>query len=118
LFSKIGIDLLKAGLSAAIASAVVGIMISGLVAFGVIAGATVLGVVVGVLVVAVVVGFALDYADKKIAASLGEEDMTAYLSKKSQAITQYLGEKFSKESLYKDYYQLFEPVTSQTGVIK
>jgi hypothetical protein len=118
LFSKIGIDLLKAGLSAAIASAVVGIMISGLVAFGVIAGATALGIVVGLLVAAVVVGFALDYADKKIAASLGEEDMTAYLSKKSQAITQYLGEKFSKESLYKDYYQLFEPVTSQTGVAK
>jgi hypothetical protein len=120
LFSKIGIDLLKAGLSAAIASAVVAGFLSAAIWVAALGGATVVApvalLVVGTLAVAIFVGYMLDVADKKIAASLGEEDMTAYLSKKGQATTQYLGEKFPKEALYKDYHQLFVPAGQTSAV--
>jgi hypothetical protein len=100
-------------LSAAIASALVatGLGIAMLIgaAFTVTIAAPIALLVVGTLAVAIFVGYMLDLADKKIAASLGEEDMADYLSKKGHAITQYLGEKFSKEALYKDYHQLFVP---------
>ncbi|WP_124951955.1 hypothetical protein [Sulfuriferula thiophila] len=120
LFSKIGVDVVKAGLSAAIASAVVAGLLSAAIFVAGFFGATVVApvalLVVGTLAVAIFVGYRLDLADKKIAASLGEEDLTAYLSKKSQAITQYLGEKFSKEALYKDYHEMFVP-SGQTSVV-
>jgi hypothetical protein len=120
LFSKIGIDLLKAGLSAAIASAVVSVGVVAFTAVAALVGATVVVpmavIVVGVLVVAVVVGFALDYVDKQIGKSLGKDDTVAYLSGRLKATTQYLGEKFSKEVLYKNYYQLFEPIDKSLAV--
>lgn len=120
LFSKIGIDIVKAGLSAAIASAAVAGFLSAVIFVAGLASVTIAApvalIVVGTLIVAIGVGYLLDLADKKIAISLGEEDMTAYLSKKGHAITQYLGEKFSKEALYKDYHQLFVPA-EQTSAI-
>jgi hypothetical protein len=120
LFSKIGIDLLKAGLSAAIASAVVSVGVVAFTAVAALVGTTVVVpmavIVVGVLVVAVVVGFALDYVDKQIGKSLGKDDTVAYLSGRLKATTQYLGEKFSKEVLYKNYYQLFEPIDKSLAV--
>ena len=119
LFSKIGVDVVKAGLSAAIAAAAVGIILSGFIMAATAVGATIVApialIVVGTLIVAIGVGYLLDLADKKIAKSLGEEDMADYLSKKAHATTQYLGEKFSKEALYKDYHQLFIPTVKTSA---
>lgn len=117
LFSKIGVDLLKAGLSAAIASVAVAGILAGFILAGAAVALPVTLLVVGTLFVAVGVGYLLDLADKTIAASLGEEDMADYLSKKAHATGQYLGEKFSKEALYKDYHEMFVPSGQTSAVI-
>ncbi len=108
LLAKVGVDLVKAGLSAAIASVAVAAILSAAV-FSLPALA-VGAVVVGTIVVAIFVGYGLDYLDKKIAPkALGEEDSAAWFSKKLRSLANHLRESFSKEEHYQDYGAMFEP---------
>jgi hypothetical protein len=61
LLGKIGMDLVKAGLSAAVATVVIGAVVAGLA--GTVA-LPVAAIVIGTLIVAVAVGYGLDYIDK------------------------------------------------------
>jgi hypothetical protein len=109
LFVKIGVDLLKVGLSAAIASIVVAAALTMAIGLVISSALAVTAIVIGTLAVAVIVGYLLDLADKNTGRALGEEDIASWLSKKLKFLGAELHSKFSKESLYNNYENLFKP---------
>lgn len=66
---KIGVDVVKAGVSAALGSLIVGGLITAAAGLGVAVAAPVLAVVVATVVVSVAVGIGLDWLDKKTGAT-------------------------------------------------
>ena len=115
LFTKIGLDIVKAGLSAAIASLFVAGVLTLFAATVTVAVGSVVLVVVGTLFVAVAVGYLLDLADKKLGQHFGEEDTTAVLSKFVKKIGAYLEEKMPKEENYKGYGDSFDMLGNSLG---
>lgn len=112
LLAKIGIDLTKAGLSAAIATAAVALVLTGIFAVASVAALPAIGigaVVVGTLLIAIAVGYGLDVVDKKIGSALGENDTASWISKKMRALTSTLQKSFSTEAYYHDYESMFAP---------
>jgi hypothetical protein len=106
LLGKIGIDLLKAGLSAAIASAAVGAIVAGLTIAGTM-GLPVMAIVVGTMVVAVAVGYGLDWIDKETHAT---EHVVGALRKIGNALrhsAEYLERKMPKD--YESYPLMYVP---------
>jgi hypothetical protein len=109
LLVKIGIDLVKAGLSAAIASVVMaGLLTAAFVLLGITVG-SVAAIVVGTIVIAVGVGFMLDLVDKSIGKALGEDDTTSWLAKTLKGLSSKLSQTLAKEEHYQDYDAMFEP---------
>ncbi|MBW9107859.1 hypothetical protein [Paraburkholderia phenoliruptrix] len=97
LLGKIGIDLAKAGLSAAIASVAVGAavaLLAGTVALPVAA------IVVGTIVVAIAVGYGLDWLDKKTHAT---EHVTSWFRSIGESIKH--AAEYLEKSMPKDYDQ-------------
>jgi hypothetical protein len=98
LLAKIGIDLGKAGLSAAIAS----ILVGGFVTIATAVAATVTfpvwGIAVGTVVATIAIGYGLDYLDKKF-------DITPYVTSKFKSIGDSLHEaaEFLGKNMPKDY---------------
>jgi hypothetical protein len=116
LFTKIGLDIVKAGLSAAIASAIVATLLTGAALLAGITVGSITLVVVGTILVAVGVGYLLDLADKKLGQLYGEEDTTALLSKLFKKAAYYLEEKLPKEEIYKGYGGSFDALGNSLGV--
>lgn len=106
LLGKIGIDLVKAGLSAAIASVVVGAAVA---AFTVIAGASlpVLGIVIGTMLVAVAVGYRLDSLDKEIHATDHVVGWFRIIGQKLKNSSEYLENLMKKD--YEAYSRMYVP---------
>jgi hypothetical protein len=95
LLGKIGMDLVKAGLSAAIATVVVGAIVAG------IAGTVALpvaAIVVGTMIVAVAVGYGLDYLDKQTHAT---EHVSSWLRSIGEALKS--GAEYLANAMPKDY---------------
>lgn len=95
LLAKIGIDLVKAGLGAVIASALVGTavaLVAGTVAIPVAA------IVVGTIVVAVAVGYGLDWVDKKTHTT---ERVTSWFRSLGQSLER--GAEYLEKAMPKDY---------------
>jgi hypothetical protein len=106
LLGKIGIDLAKAGLSAAIASLVVGALVT---AATVIAGLSVpvIGIVIGTIFVAGGVGYALDMVDKETHAT---DHLVAWfraIGEKLRSSAEYLEKSMPKD--YKGYPLMYTP---------
>lgn len=95
LLAKIGMDLLKAGLGAAIASALIGTVVA-LVA-GTVA-VPVAAIVVGTIIVAAAVGYGLDWVDKKTNAT---GHLTSWLRSIGQSLKS--GAEYLEKSMPKDY---------------
>jgi hypothetical protein len=95
LLAKIGMDLLKAGLGAAIASALIGTVVA-LVA-GTVA-VPVAAIVVGTIIVAAAVGYGLDWVDKKTHAT---ERLTSWIRSIGQSLKS--GAEYLEKSMPKDY---------------
>jgi hypothetical protein len=95
LLGKIGMDLAKAGLSAAIATVVVGAIVAGLA--GTVA-LPVAAIVVGTMIVAVAVGYGLDYIDKKTHAT---EHVSSWLRSIGEALKS--GAEYLANAMPKDY---------------
>jgi hypothetical protein len=104
LLGKIGIDLVKAGLGAAIASVLVGTVVA-LVA-GTVA-VPVAAIVVGTIFVAAAVGYGLDWVDKKTHTT---ERVTSWLRSLGQSLkdgAEYLGKSMPKD--YGSYPLMYMP---------
>jgi hypothetical protein len=95
LLGKIGMDLAKAGLSAAVATVIVGAVVAGLA--GTVA-LPVAAIVVGTLVVAVAVGYGLDYLDKKTHAT---EHVSSWLRSIGESLKS--GAEYLANAMPKDY---------------
>jgi hypothetical protein len=104
LLGKIGIDLAKAGLSAAVASVAVGTIVAGLA--GTVA-LPVVAIVVGTIVVAIAVGYGLDYLDKKVHAT---EHVTSWFRSIGESLkhaAEYLAKSMPKD--YDSYPLMYMP---------
>ncbi|TFW30760.1 hypothetical protein [Massilia horti] len=103
LFAKVGIDLAKAGLVAALTTASVATLfgLAAMVTSAALAAPVVL-VVVGTIAVSVFVALGVDWVDKTIGHALGEEDSSTWLAKKFRETAEYL-EKTSKDFRYVRY---------------
>ncbi|GAB3437490.1 hypothetical protein NX773_10680 [Massilia solisilvae] len=102
LFAKVGIDLMKAGLVAALTTATVAALFSGLALIGVSIAAPVVLVVLGTLAVAAAWTYAVEKGDKAISRALGEADSTTWCSKTFRDTARYLAE-VSKDVRYQRY---------------
>ncbi len=102
LFAKVGTDLIKAGIVAALTTAVVSLGFTALAAFGVTVAAPVIAVVVGTIAVSIVLCFALEKIDKAIGRAVGEADTTSWLAKKFRSASQFLA-KATKDPIYEPY---------------
>jgi hypothetical protein len=102
LFAKLGADLAKAGLVAALTTATVALGFGFLAAAGVTVAAPVIAVVVGTIAVSVAWTFLLDKADKAVGRAVGEEDATSWLAKKFREIAHHLSS-VSKDVRYEHY---------------
>jgi hypothetical protein len=103
LAAKVGIDLLKGGIVAAMTTATIATCFS--VVAGVVAGAVaapVILVVLGTIAVSVVLAYGVDRIDKAIAETAGEQDTATWLAKKMHHIPQYLIET-TKDTRYTHY---------------
>ncbi|MGB7194236.1 MAG: hypothetical protein WBD81_12330 [Collimonas pratensis] len=90
LFAKIGTDLVKAGIVAALTTATIAIGFGLLAAAGVTIAAPVIAVVVGTIAVAVAWSFLLEKIDKAVGRALGKQDTTSWLAEKFRAVAEYL----------------------------
>lgn len=110
LFAKIGTDLVKAGLIAALTTATVSALFSSLAAASMAAGAAAAAVaaapvalvVVGTIVVGVAFVYGVEWLDRKVGHALGEDDTTTWLAKKFRNIAHDLF-KVSKDVRYAHY---------------
>jgi len=102
LFAKVGTDLVKAGLIAALTTASVALFFGAAAFFGVTIAAPVVLVVAGTIAVSVVLTFLIEKADKAIGRDLGSGDTTTWLAKKFRETAQYLL-KVSKDARYEHY---------------
>jgi len=105
LAAKLGIDLVKAGLVAALTSAALSLLFSAIVATGMVAGVPIAIVVVGSLVVSAFFAFQLEKADKAAGKSLGSEETTAWVAEKMRAIGNSL-EKNTRDEKYEGYAEM------------
>jgi hypothetical protein len=110
LFAKIGTDLVKAGLIAALTTATVSALFSSLAAASMAAGAAAAAaaaapvalVVVGTIVVGVAFVYGVEWLDRKVGHALGEDDTATWLAKKFRNIAHDLF-KVSKDVRYAHY---------------
>jgi hypothetical protein len=103
LFAKVGIDLAKAGLVAALTTAAVATVFgcAAMIA-GAALAAPVLLVVAGTIAVSIVMAYIVDKIDRAVGHALGEDDTSAWLAKKFRETAEYL-EKTSKDFRYARY---------------
>jgi hypothetical protein len=104
LLGKIGIDLAKAGLSAVIASVVVGAIVAGLA--GTVA-LPVAAIVVGTIVVAVAVGYGLDWVDRKTHATEHVTSWFRSIGESLKGAADYLEKSMPKD--YDGYPMMYMP---------
>jgi hypothetical protein len=106
LFAKVGTDLVKAGLIAALTTVTVSTLFGSLATIGLAAGAAAAApvalVVVGTIAVGVALVYGIEWIDRKVGHGLGEEDTTTWLAKKYRDIAQNLA-KVSKDARYAHY---------------
>jgi hypothetical protein len=102
LFAKVGTDLAKAGLVAALTTVSVAAGFTALAAIGVTVAAPVVLVVVGTIVVSVVWTYFVEKNDRIVGRALGENDTTTWLVKKFREVAQFLSDA-NKDVRYKDY---------------
>jgi hypothetical protein len=104
LLGKIGIDLAKAGLSAVIASVVIGAIVAGLA--GTVA-LPVAAIVVGTIVVAVAVGYGLDWVDRKTHATEHVTSWFRSIGESLKGAAEYLAQSMPKD--YEGYPLMYMP---------
>lgn len=102
LFTKVGVDLAKAGLVAALTTATIAGFFGLLALGGVSLAAPVIGVVVGTLFVGATFAYFVDKGDKMLGRALGEADTTAWLAKRFRETAQYLSD-VSRDVRYEHY---------------
>lgn len=102
LISKAGTDLVKAGLIAALTTAIVAIGIGFLATSAVAATAPVFAVVVGTIVVTGVLTYFVEKGDRTLGRALGTDDSTTWVAQKFREIAEKLSE-VSKDVRY-EYY--------------
>jgi hypothetical protein len=103
LLGKIGMDLAKAGLSAAIASALVGLVITAMAGLTLSVGV----IVVGTILVAIGIGYGLDMLDKKVHAT---EHVTSWFRSVGESVkhaAEYLAKSMPKD--YDAYPLMYMP---------
>jgi len=106
LFTKVGTDLVKAGIVAALTTAVMTVGLTILTITGLVTAAPVIAIAVGTVIVSVLITFLVEKIDKAIAKHVGEESTTAWISKKFKSAAEYLS-KISKDVRYDEYPMLF-----------
>jgi hypothetical protein len=104
LLAKIGMDLGKAGLSAAIATVVVGAIVAGLA--GTVA-LPVAAIVIGTMLVAVAVGYGLDYIDKHTHATEHVASWFRSIGESLESAAEYLAKSMPKD--YDGYSMMYMP---------
>jgi hypothetical protein len=102
LFAKIGTDLVKAGIVAALTTATMALTFGALAAAGVVVAAPVVAVVLGTIAVSILWCFAIEKIDKAIGRAVGAPDTTSWLSKKFSSVAEYL-KKVTKDARYEAY---------------
>jgi hypothetical protein len=106
LFAKVGTDLVKAGLVAALTTVTVSAIFSTVaaisVALGAAATAPVALVVIGTIAVGAALVYGVEWIDRKIGHALGEDDTTSWLAKRFRHIAQDLY-KVNKDGRYARY---------------
>lgn len=106
LLGKIGIDLAKAGLSAVIASVLVGAIVAGAtILIGV--SLPVVGIVVGTIIVAIGVGYGLDWVDKETGATGHVIGWFRAVGEKLKTSAEYLEKSMPKD--YEAYSLMYMP---------
>ncbi|MGZ5198873.1 MAG: hypothetical protein ACXWC4_03805 [Telluria sp.] len=106
LFAKVGTDLGKAGLIAALTTASVSLFFGAAAFFGVTLAAPVLVVVAGTIAVSIFLTYLVEKGDKALGHALGEADTTTWLSKRLHETGEYLSN-VSKDVRY-EHYKLAE----------
>lgn len=102
LFTKVGVDLVKAGLVATLTTATVAGFFGLLALAGVTVAAPVLAVVVGTLFVGATLAYFVDKGDKVLGRALGEADTPTWLAKKFRETATYLSD-VSRDVRYQHY---------------
>jgi hypothetical protein len=102
LFAKVGTDLLKAGLVAALTTAAIAGFFSVLALGGITIAAPVIAVVVGTIFVGATLAYFIEKGDRAISRALGETDTTTWLAKRFRETAQYLSD-VSKDVRYQRY---------------
>ncbi|MCG2586107.1 hypothetical protein [Massilia sp. TS11] len=102
LLAKIGTDLVKAGLAAALTTASVAAIFGIATMLGATIAAPVVLVVAGTIAISVAWAFGVDKLDKAVSHALGESDTTSWLAKKFRETAEYLS-RSTKDLRYTDY---------------
>jgi hypothetical protein len=102
LFAKVGTDLAKAGLVAALTTASVALFFGAAAFFGVAIAAPVILVVAGTIAISVLLTILVEKGDKTVGRALGEADTTTWFAKKFRETAQHLS-KVSKDARYAHY---------------
>jgi hypothetical protein len=102
LAAKVGIDLVKAGLVAALTTATIATLLTAAATVAGVAAAPVILVVVGTIAVSVVLAYWIDRADKAIARTVGAQDSSTWLAKKARDTAEYLYTS-TKDARYSHY---------------
>jgi hypothetical protein len=102
LFAKVGTDLAKAGLIAALTTASVAFLVGATSVVGLTVASPVLLIVAGTIAVSVSWTYLVELADKAIGHALGKDDTSSWLAKKFREIATYLA-KTSKDVRYEHY---------------
>ena len=102
LAAKVGIDLIKGGIVAALTTATVATCLTVAATIAGAAAAPVILVVVGTIAVTVVLAYWIDRADKAIARTVGAQDSSAWLAKKARDTAEYLSTS-TKDVRYSHY---------------
>jgi hypothetical protein len=100
LFAKIGVDLVAAGITAAVSTALVGAVTTALLTAGVIASAPVWAVAAAAIGVAVAVGYLINLADN-------EFHITHWVAEKLRGAAKALEDSYPKD--YNGYSMMFMP---------
>jgi fatty acid desaturase len=102
LAAKLGTDLAKAGLIAALTTASVSLLFGAAAVLGVTIAAPVILVVAGTIAVSVLWTFLVEKGDKAVGRSLGKSDTTTWLANKFRETAEHLS-KVSKDTRYAHY---------------
>ena len=102
LAAKVGIDLVKAGLVAALTTATVATCLTVAATIAGAAAAPVILVVVGTIAITVALAYWIDRADKAIARTIGAQDSSTWVARKARDIAEYLSTS-TKDTRYSHY---------------